>query len=323
MKIWDVITESKYKKRKLRDSTVPFPGYRSYFKVVTRKDGSELYYDPTTKQIYDKNGNKRELADFIADRGDIYADIGKNTSAKTNNIGEENSSGPPQVTDMRKNTEFILKVIDALHRKAKAAGDANDNDTANIYLEQARKIAAELEQKLRALLDGELAARDRNRPLDMVTDDYKQHAASVAEGKIRQKEVEIDQQEYVDRLRRELNKVAFTNNPPGHASGQQPNLVSVDEVMKIVKLWLSSRSESQGTQINEVEIDKQEYEYTHDKQPRGRGTWIFTQHRNGVDYSKHTEGKDHITVNDTFKNAQGEAKAWAKEKGYRTIYVAT
>ena len=55
---------------------------------------------------------------------------------------------------------------------------------------------------------------------------------------------------------------------------------------------------------------------------KGRGSWIFTKHHSGVNWDKHKEGEDHITVNDKYSVAKTKAKAWAKEKGHSHIYVA-
>ena len=73
-----------------------------------------------------------------------------------------------------------------------------------------------------------------------------------------------------------------------------------------------------------VEVDQKHYEFAHGKKPSGNGSWIFTKHKSGVDWSKHKDGEDHIQIhNKNYGDAKKDAVKWANSKGHHTIYPAT
>lgn len=71
-----------------------------------------------------------------------------------------------------------------------------------------------------------------------------------------------------------------------------------------------------------VEVSTTEYEFTHGK-PRGSaGGWMFGKHKS-VNFDKHKEGEDYVTIKGvhTYGEAKKKAKTWAAEKGHRLIHV--
>lgn len=76
--------------------------------------------------------------------------------------------------------------------------------------------------------------------------------------------------------------------------------------------------------VHEAYVDTGRYVRAHGKSPRGSGSWIFSAHREGVDFQKHKEGHDWMQTpgNTSYGNAVKHAKAWAKEKGHHTVHVA-
>ena len=68
------------------------------------------------------------------------------------------------------------------------------------------------------------------------------------------------------------------------------------------------------------EVDTQRYVRSHNKKPRGLGTWYFTIHRNGIDFNKHKEGVDYVKISN-MKYAQAARKAEKMLGVGRRIFV--
>jgi hypothetical protein len=66
------------------------------------------------------------------------------------------------------------------------------------------------------------------------------------------------------------------------------------------------------------------YEYANGKKPGGKGSWIFSPHKSH-DFGKHGDkaGEHFFQSNydTTYGDAKKQAKAWAAEKGHRTIHI--
>ena len=72
-----------------------------------------------------------------------------------------------------------------------------------------------------------------------------------------------------------------------------------------------------------VEVSTTEYEYSHGRKPRGSaGGWMFGKHKS-VNFDKHEEGKDYVTIKGvhTYGEAKKKAKEWAASKGHRIIHA--
>lgn len=73
--------------------------------------------------------------------------------------------------------------------------------------------------------------------------------------------------------------------------------------------------------LDEVEVaGADRYAFSHGKKPAGTGTWFFSKHKS-VDFGKHKEGIDHISVRGTYGEAKKKATTWAKEQGHAVIHV--
>ena len=61
------------------------------------------------------------------------------------------------------------------------------------------------------------------------------------------------------------------------------------------------------------------YLHSHNKNPSGTGTWIFTNKASGdVDFNDPSEI---FTINTSYNKAKTAAKKWGKENGYGSVYV--
>lgn len=71
--------------------------------------------------------------------------------------------------------------------------------------------------------------------------------------------------------------------------------------------------------VEAVEVNHDRYRSSHGKKASGPGAWMFTHKRSGE-----AKGDDTFTAPATarsFTDAAKHAKAWAKSKGHRTVYV--
>jgi hypothetical protein len=66
------------------------------------------------------------------------------------------------------------------------------------------------------------------------------------------------------------------------------------------------------------------YKFSHSKEPRGHGNWLFTRDgiQNSLDFEKHKKNEDWFEHNGTFAQASKAAKAWARSKGKSYVHVA-
>lgn len=62
-----------------------------------------------------------------------------------------------------------------------------------------------------------------------------------------------------------------------------------------------------------IDIDRDQYEFSHGKAPRGDGLWLFTIHRNGACTD--------VSYNGPFRDALAHAKREARAVGAHTIVV--
>lgn len=93
-------------------------------------------------------------------------------------------------------------------------------------------------------------------------------------------------------------------------------------VAQIPQQYSSSDQGPASPVYEAVEVSTSEYEFSHGK-PRGSaGGWMFGKHKS-VNFDKHKEGEDYVTIKGvhTYGEAKKKAKAWAAEKGHSLIHV--
>lgn len=72
---------------------------------------------------------------------------------------------------------------------------------------------------------------------------------------------------------------------------------------------------------SKVYVDTSSHFRSHLKEPKGRGGWMFSKHKD-IDFGTHKQGEDWIsTPSMTYADAKKHAKEWAASKGHSTIYV--
>jgi hypothetical protein len=75
--------------------------------------------------------------------------------------------------------------------------------------------------------------------------------------------------------------------------------------------------------MTEARVETGPYEFAHGKKPSGHGSWFFSKHRGGVDFSSHKDGEDHIQISAPYGEAKAKALKWAGEKGHNVIYACS
>lgn len=105
------------------------------------------------------------------------------------------------------------------------------------------------------------------------------------------------------------------------ALNANPNAKAAYEVISDVKMIAEKAAKETAPKASRVEVDTSVHYRSHLREPKGRGGWFFSKHKD-IDWASHKEGEDYIsTPSMTYGEAKKYAKEWAAKKGHSTIYV--
>lgn len=70
-----------------------------------------------------------------------------------------------------------------------------------------------------------------------------------------------------------------------------------------------------------IEVNRNSYEFSHGKAPRGEGNWMIGIGHSHIDFTKHKEGEHYISHYGKLGDALKKAKEVAKQNNKHTIHV--